>query len=98
MFDVIVRQRINPGAEAEFEELVRRMTADTRDRDQGCLRFEWYRSEEPSTYILVERWTSKEEAVAHLKSEHMRPIFARLREISPEPFRMDRIVPVPIPG
>ena len=69
MMDVVVTQPVNAGMEEAFEAIVRQVTANTLSRDEGCLRYEWYRAEAPQTYILIERWT--DQAAARLIS---RPI------------------------
>ena len=62
-----------------FRELVTDFTDATRAED-GCLVFDWYRSEEnPAEYILVEGFED-DAAEAHVNSEH----FARIQREFPQ--------------
>ncbi|WGD54920.1 antibiotic biosynthesis monooxygenase [Bradyrhizobium sp. CB1650] len=92
MIDVIVTQRVHPGMERAFEELVREITANTLAKDKGCLRYEWYRAEAPQTYILIERWTDRAAAQAHLAAEHMARLKPKIQECVPESFSVTRLV------
>lgn len=91
MFDVLVTQRVIPGKEQEFEALVRQLEANTLANDPGCLRYEWYRSAEPHTYVLIERWMDQAAAQAHLKAAHMTALLPKIRECVPEPFSINRL-------
>jgi quinol monooxygenase YgiN len=86
MFDSVVTQRVSPGREAEFEALARQLEADTRAREEGCLRYEWYRAEAPQTYVLIERWRDRDAAAAHLVAPHLLAILPQLRDCSTEWF------------
>ena len=48
MLDLLVTQRVHPGMEQRFEDLLRDVTASTLAKHQGCLRYEWYRAPEPT--------------------------------------------------
>jgi quinol monooxygenase YgiN len=91
MFDCVVTQRINPGREAEFEALLRELEASTLASDQGCLRYEWYRAELPQTYTLLERWTDRSAAEAHLRAPHFLALLPKLRDCATEWFTIVRL-------
>jgi quinol monooxygenase YgiN len=55
---------------ARVEGIPRETERQTLAHDKGCQRYEGYRSKEPDTYILIERWTDREPAQAHLGSDH----------------------------
>jgi quinol monooxygenase YgiN len=78
--------------EPAFEELAREITANTLAKDEGCLRYEWYRAEAPQTYILIERWTNRTAAHAHLAAEHMAQLMPKIAECVPEKFSVNRLV------
>ena len=52
MIDIICTQRIKPGMEAQAEKVLPEAEKQTLAHDKGCERYEWYRGEEPNTYIL----------------------------------------------
>ncbi|QPK83848.1 antibiotic biosynthesis monooxygenase [Corynebacterium qintianiae] len=60
-----------PGNVDNFRELVNEFTVATR-AEEGCLFFDWFRSEEdPGEYILVEGFKD-DAAEAHVNSEHFK--------------------------
>jgi len=89
--NIVVTQRIHPGKEAEYETLLREMEAATVANDKGCPRYEWYRSETPQTYILLERWTDRAAVQAHLSAPHMIAIRERIQPLVPERFGAVRL-------
>jgi quinol monooxygenase YgiN len=91
MIDIVVTQRIKPGMEAEAEALFREVEVATLAKDKGCLRYEWYRAEEPGTYILLERWSDREAIQAHFKSEHMAQLLPKLAQYAVEKFTSVRL-------
>jgi quinol monooxygenase YgiN len=91
MMDIVVTQRVNPGKEKEFEALARQLEASTVANDKGCLRYEWYCSTSPQTYILIERWTDEAAVQAHMKADHFTGLLPKLRECVPEPFSAMRL-------
>jgi quinol monooxygenase YgiN len=87
MFDVLVIQRVNSGKEQEFEALARQLEKNTLANDKGCLRYEWYRSTEPQTYILIERWENQAAVQAHLAADHFAALRPKIQESVPEKFQ-----------
>jgi quinol monooxygenase YgiN len=94
MIDLIVTQRVHPGMEQAFEEIARQLAANSLAKDEGCLRYEWYRAEASQTYILIERWTEMTAVQAHLKAEHMASLMPKYRECVPENFSVMRLTPL----
>jgi quinol monooxygenase YgiN len=89
--NIVVTQRVLPGKEGEYETLLREMEAATVANDKGCLRYEWYRSETPQTYVLLERWTNGAAVQAHLAAPHMVAIRGKMRGLVPEKFTFVRL-------
>ncbi len=91
MIDLIVTQRVHPGMEQAFEQITRELSANTLAKDQGCLRYEWYRAEVPHTFILIERWVDIAAVQAHLAAEHMTSLKPKYQECVPENFSVTRL-------
>ena len=91
MIDIVCTQKIKPGMEAKAEALLRQAEAGTLANDKGCLRYEWYRSPEPGTYILIERWADQESIQAHFKSPHLAKLLSQLAECAVEKFTVARL-------
>jgi quinol monooxygenase YgiN len=91
MIDIICTQRIKPGMEEQAEKLLREAEKQTLANDKGCERYEWYRSDEPDTYVLIERWTDIQYVRAHLGSPHMTDLLKQLADVAPERFTVRRL-------
>ena len=83
--------RAKPGRE---EELGRRMTAllsPTR-AEPGCLLYDLYQStEDPSVWVLIERWRDAADLDAHVQSPHMQAFLAGAGDVlggPPDDFRL----------
>ena len=87
----VVTQRVNAGKEGAFEEIGRQISANTLSKDEGCLRYEWYRAEAPQTYILIERWTDIASAQAHIKAEHIAALMPKYMDGVPEKFSVMKL-------
>jgi quinol monooxygenase YgiN len=97
MLDIVVTQRVHPGAEADFEDVIRTIQKITVAAGAGCLRYEWFRSSVPQTYIRVERWVDEAAMQAHLQSEHLAALMPRYRACVPEAFSINRLTPIQAP-
>ena len=75
---VMVTRRVQAGKEPEAEAILRDLQAATLAKDEGCLRYEWYRASTPQTYILLERWADQAAAQEHLKAPHFASAIAKL--------------------
>jgi quinol monooxygenase YgiN len=91
MINVIVTLQIKSGMEARAEELLRQLETETADNDAGCLRYQWYRSEQRGTYVLLERWADQAAAEAHFQAAHMAKLRPQLAECAVEPFKAIRL-------
>lgn len=65
---VIMRPR--EGQEIFLEAELRALIGPTR-KEEGCLRYDLYRSAEgPAAFLLYEIWESREHHTAHIKTDH----------------------------
>jgi len=81
---MIVTLLIKPGMETQAEELLRQLESETAENDKGCLRYQWYRAEQPGTYYLLERWTNQAAMEAHLKSSHLAKLMPQIAHCAAE--------------
>ena len=78
MIDMIVTLQVKPGMEAKAEDLLRVLEQETTENDPGCLRYQWYKAEQPGLYYLLERWTNQAALDAHRKSAHLAKLLPEL--------------------
>jgi quinol monooxygenase YgiN len=88
--------KAEPGKEAEALEAFKALVDPTHAED-GCVLYALHRgADDPSRLTFVERWASREQLDAHLKSPHV----AALLERAPELFGDSGDITVfePVPG
>lgn len=90
MINLIVTLQIKPGLEAKAEDLLRLLETETTENDRGCLRYQWYRAEQSSTYYLLERWSDQEALDAHFKAPHRANLIPQLADYAVE-FKTTRL-------
>ena len=75
---VIARAKAKPGREGDVEKELRRCVGPTH-KEAGCLRYAIHRgADDPQTFVVVERWKSKEALDEHLRSEHVQKLFSAM--------------------
>src|SRR5438128_1909016 len=71
---VLARAKAKPGREAELEQAMRAVVMPTH-QEAGCLRYTVHRSlVDPSVFITVEHWTSKEAIDGHFATGHVQTL------------------------
>lgn len=94
MITVVAIVKAQPGNEAQFEELMSRMATQTRE-EPGNHRYQLFRSvEEPSTYLVYEKYDDKAAIESHGKSAHFQDLFlAKIRGLLDERVEMELLQP-----
>lgn len=78
---VIARAKVKPGQEPVFESAMREVARATHS-EPGCLRYAIHRGvEDPSTFVVVERWKSKSDLDQHLASAHVQAFFGKIQPL-----------------
>lgn len=92
---LVVRMNASPGREAEVERALRAAVAPTH-AEPGCLRYALHRGvDEPSVFVLVERWRSRAALDEHMRTPHLVELLATLGELLAEPAAVGRYELVP---
>ena len=84
MIDLIVTLLVKPGMEARAEDLLRKLEQETTENDPGCLRYQWYKAEQPCLYYLLERWTDQPALEGHFQAAHLAKFLPLLAECAAE--------------
>lgn len=78
---VIARSKAKPGREADVERELRRVVGPTH-KEAGCLRYAIHRGiDDPSSFLVVERWVSREALDKHLGSAHVQTLFQAVGDL-----------------
>jgi quinol monooxygenase YgiN len=73
--------RAKPGQEAAAREAFESLVSPTHAED-GCVLYALHQgADDPARLAFVERWASREELDAHLKSDHIAAVLARADEL-----------------
>jgi len=84
---------IVPGGEARFEELTRQLFTATHATEPGCLRYEYWRAQEPGRYYTLLSFDDFEAFLAHQTSDHHEEATSELRTLI-ESIRVEWLDPV----
>lgn len=70
---IVARIQAKPDAIETVGEELRKLVAPTRQKDDGCIRYDLHQdSEDPSVFFFLEIWESEEHLNRHLGSEHIK--------------------------
>jgi quinol monooxygenase YgiN len=73
--------KAQPGKEDEALEAFKALVQPTHD-EAGCILYALHRgNDDPARLAFVERWASREELDAHLKSAHVAAVLERVEEL-----------------
>ena len=78
MSEVVVAAafKVKPGREAEAEEVLREVTRETHG-EEGCLLYALHRGlDDPSRFVILERWRSRADLDAHFQQPYMTKLAA----------------------
>ncbi len=78
MITIIATIRIKDGMAAEFEGPALELVAAVNANEPGNTLYALHRSDEPNTYIFVERYVDEAAIDAHRQSDHFKEIGARM--------------------
>lgn len=82
---VVAKARVKEGSESAVEQAFREVMPPTHE-EEGCLRYALHRgTDDPRTFMMIERWTSKEALDAHLATGHVQKLFASLAPLVEAP-------------
>ena len=82
---VLARFRSRPGRAAELKETLRAVQASSRT-EPGCEVYDMFESADATnSYVLFERYHSRDALEAHRNSDHYRAYRARVPELLEEP-------------
>lgn len=85
---------VERGREDEAVALFERVTEATH-REPGCVKYAWARAlDDPTQFVVIERWRSPEDLDAHGASAHMAEFRRALAAVSSAPTVVTRYEPL----
>jgi quinol monooxygenase YgiN len=91
----VARFKVRDGAQAEAEAVFERLVSASHD-DQGCVTYAMHRvKDDPTGYVLIERWESQADVDAHLGQPHMAEIGGELGGVLAGPVDLVFLEPLP---
>ena len=97
---VIAKARAKPGREAELERILRVVIGPTH-QETGCRLYALHRGlEDRNLFVMIERWTSKDDLDRHLATAHVQALFQAIPDLVATPPEIVAFehVPVGLPG
>ncbi|MDI6029149.1 putative quinol monooxygenase [Corticibacterium sp. UT-5YL-CI-8] len=78
---VLWEAKAKPGREAEMKDFLAKAVTPSR-HDAGCIDYEPHEMEgQPGTFVIYERWVSREALDAHLHAPRMQELVPQLLEL-----------------
>jgi len=71
--------RVLPGKREEFV-IVATALADAASDEAGTLRYDWYSSDDPAVFVVIEEYTDPDAAQAH--NQHCEPLLRGIAELA----------------
>ena len=78
MVGVFAILKIQEGSNKEFESSARLMEEAVKKNEPGNNYYNFYKGQDDTTYIVMERYNSQEDLDAHSQTEHMKTIGAEM--------------------
>ncbi len=94
MSTLLAKIQINPGMEAEFEDVMAYMYEQTHGTEEGVLRYEYWRGREPSFYYCLLSFADNVTFWRHQASDHHEGQMARFAACIAE-LDLEVVDPVP---
>ena len=93
MLYVIATASVKPERREEFKRGATACIAATRKED-GCLLYDLHESiSDPTRFVFVEQWTSREALGAHGRADHVREWRKIVKECTDRPTKIEIITP-----
>ncbi|HBD13117.1 MAG TPA: antibiotic biosynthesis monooxygenase [Porticoccaceae bacterium] len=80
MIGVIATLKIQDGKQAGFEALMKELTAAVRANEPACTLYQLHKTDESTTYVMLEQYGSPADLEAHRVTPHFKELGGKLGE------------------
>ena len=94
MLGLVATIKVKPGTGAQFEAVAKELVTQVRANEPGCKLYALHRTEEPDTYVFLERYVDQAAVEAHRQTDYFKSIGRRMGEFMagrPELLRLSEI-------
>ncbi len=74
VLSVVAKIKVKDGQQAAFEAVAGKLAAAVQANEPGCLLYTLNKSDDPLTYVFMERYKDEDAVKAHRASDHFRSL------------------------
>lgn len=74
VLSVVAKIKVKDGHQADFEAVAGKLAAAVNANEKGCLLYTLNKSDDPLTYVFLERYADEDAVKAHRAADHFRTL------------------------
>ena len=78
MIGIVATIKIKKGSEQDFVSVAKELVAAVHAHEPGCILYALHKTDDPQTYVMMERYTDDTAVAAHRASDHFKEIGGRM--------------------